>query len=169
MGSSEISSPSTPSFLFNSPPFDQVVANMVTESGCRGDGNRAAGRDFDGRIDEVFFPVAFAGGNVAGQSVAGQGRDGDVVNAPDAAFEHAAAPDWNVARQAERLDLPSAGVAAGAAELDVNDARGAEVESSLRITGVANGFVEANRGLQLFLELGMVEDVIPPERLLHHQ
>jgi len=41
--------------------------------------------------------------------------------------------------------LPSAGVAADAAELDINDARGVEVESGLRITRVANGFVEANR------------------------
>src|SRR5712664_1817735 len=169
MGSSEISSPGTPGFLLNSPPFDQVVANMVTESGRGGDGNRAAGRDFDGRIDEVFFPIAFAGGNVAGQSVAGQGRDGDVANAPDAAFEHATAPDRNVARQAERLDLASAGVAADAAELDVNDARGAEVESSLGITRVANGLVEANRSLQLLLEPGVIENVVPPKRLLHHQ
>src|SRR5712664_2278177 len=159
----------TPGFLLGGPAFDEVTADMIAESWCGGDRNRAAGRDFDGRIDEVFLPIAFAGGNVAGQSVAGQGRDGDVVSATDAAFEHPAAPDWNAARQAERVDLPSAGVAADAAELDVNDARGAEVESSLRITGVANGFVEANRGLQLFLELGMVEDVIPPERLLHHQ
>src|SRR6267378_2116746 len=159
----------TPGFLLGGPAFDQVVANIVTESGCGGDGNRATGRDFDGRIDEVFFPIAFAGGNVARQSVAGQGRDGDVVNAPDAAFQHAAAPDRNVVRQAEGLDLPGAGVAADAAQLDVNDARCVQVESSLRITRVANGFVEANRSTQLLLELGVVENVIPPKRLLHHQ
>src|SRR6267143_1778651 len=137
----------TPGFLLGGPAFDQVVAHIVTESGCGGDGNRATGRDFDGRIDEVFFPIAFAGGNVARQSVAGQGRDGDVVNAPDAAFQHAAAPDRNVVRQAEGLDFSSTGVAADAAELDINDARGTKVESSLGITRVANGFVGKSESL----------------------
>jgi len=32
-----------------------------------------------------------------------------------------------------------------------------------------DGFVEGKSGLQLFLELGVVEDVIPPKGLLHHQ
>src|ERR1700674_5108651 len=52
----------TPSFLLNRPTFDQVTANIIAESGCSGDLNRAGGGDFYGRIDDVFFPVAPAGG-----------------------------------------------------------------------------------------------------------
>src|SRR6267378_1687049 len=163
------SSTGTPGFLFNRPAFDQVVANMVTESWRGGDLNRAARRDLDGRIDNVLFPIALAGGNIARQGIAGQGRDGDVVDAPNAAFQHTAAPDRNVARQAESLDFPGAGVAADAAQLDINDASGVELESGLSVSGVADGFVETNRGLQLPLELRVIGDVIPPEGLFHHQ
>ena len=42
---------------------------MIAESGSGGDWNRTGGGDFDGGIDDVFFPVALAGGDVAGQRV----------------------------------------------------------------------------------------------------
>ena len=40
---------------------------MIAESGSCGDWNRAGGGNFDGGIDDVFFPVKLAGGDVAGQ------------------------------------------------------------------------------------------------------
>src|SRR6266436_674798 len=70
---------------------------MIAESGRGGDLNRAARRDFDRRVDDVLFPIAFAGGNIAGQRVAGQCRDCDVVSASDTALEHAAAPNRDLA------------------------------------------------------------------------
>src|SRR5438876_8915989 len=66
---------STPGFLFRGPAFDQVAANMIAESRRGGDLNRATGRDFDRRVDDVLFPIAFASGNIAGQRVAGQRSD----------------------------------------------------------------------------------------------
>ena len=108
---------------------------MIAESGRGGDGNRAARRDLDRWIDDVFSPIALAGGDITGERVAAKGRDGDVVNAADAAFQHATAPNRNIARQAELLDFPSARVAADTAELDVDDARGAEVNEQLRRRG----------------------------------
>src|SRR5882762_8766907 len=101
---------------------------MIAESGRGGDLNCAAGRDFDGWVDDVLFPIAFAGGNIAGQRVAGQGRDRDIVSPADTALEHAAAPYGYLAGEAKSLDLASAGVASDATTLDVDDARGAEVE-----------------------------------------
>ncbi len=84
-------------------------------------------------------------------------------------FEHAAAPRGYAAGEAESLDLASASVAADAAQLDVNDARGAEFERGFRIPDVADRLVKANGSSQMPLELCVVGDVIPPERLLHHQ
>src|SRR5256885_9447354 len=160
---------STPGFLFRGPAFDQVAANMIAESRRGGDLNRATGRDFDRRVDDVLFPIAFASGNIAGQRVAGQRSDRDVVSAADTALEHAAAPNWNVAGEAERLDLAGAGVAADAAYLDVDDACSAEIQSSFSIAEMTDRLIEAQRSLQMPLELCVIGDVIPPERLLHHQ
>src|SRR5258708_35961445 len=111
---------------------------MIAESGRGGDLNRAARRDFDRRVDNVLFPIAFAGGNIAGERVAGQGGDRDVVSAADTAFQHAAAPNRDVAGEAESLDLASAGVAADAAHLDVDDASGAEIQSGFSIADMAD-------------------------------
>src|ERR1700730_2871522 len=98
----------TPRFLLGGPAFDQVAANMIAESGRGGDRNRAAGGDFYRRINDVFLPIALAGRYVSGQRVAGERRDGDVVGSTDAGFEHAAAPDRDVAGQAQGLNLPGA-------------------------------------------------------------
>ena len=87
----------------------------------------------------------------------------------DTALQHAAAPDRDIAGEAESLDFSGAGVAADAAHLDVDDARGAEVQSSFSIADVADRLVEAQGGLQMPLKFCMIGDVIPPERLLHHQ
>src|SRR5260370_21697265 len=129
---------------------------MIAESGRGGDLNRAAGRDFDGRVDDVLFPIWFAGGNMAGKRGAGQGRDGNVVGPADTALEHAAAPHGYVAGEAESLDLASAGVAADATHFDVNDARGAEVQSGFSIADVADRLVEAPGSVQRPVKLSVI-------------
>src|SRR2546422_10897473 len=90
----------TPGFLFSGPAFNEVTADMIAESGRGGDLNRAAGGDFDGRIDDVLFPIAFVSGNIAGESVTGQGRDRDVVRPTDTTLQHATTPRGYVAREA---------------------------------------------------------------------
>ena len=142
---------------------------MIAESGRRRDLNRAAGGDFDRRIDDVFFPITFAGGDIAGERVAGKGRDRDVVCPADAALEHATAPCGYVAREAQRLDFFRARMAADAAQLYVDDARGIEFYGGFRVADVMNRFVETNRSLQLPLELCVIGNIVPPEWLLHHQ
>src|SRR5437588_6174661 len=142
---------------------------MISESRRGGDLNRAAGRDFDGWVDDILFPIPFAGGDIAWQRVAGQGRDRDVMSPADAALEHTPTPDRDIASQAQSLDLSSAGVAADATHLDVDDARGTEVQSGFRIADVTDRLVEAQRGFQMSLKSCVIGDVIPPERLFHHQ
>src|SRR5258708_37627322 len=98
----------TPGFLFRGPAFDEVTADMIAESGRRRDLNRAARGDFDWRIDDVLFPITFAGGDIARECVARQGRDRDVVWPADAAFEHAATTRADVSGEALSPDLARA-------------------------------------------------------------
>src|SRR6185437_3759488 len=59
----------------------------------RGRGDGAVGAHGNFRINEVFLPIAPAGADIAGEGEVRQRREGDVVGAPNAAFEHAATPD----------------------------------------------------------------------------
>src|SRR5882672_4490193 len=158
-----------PGFFFDGPAFDEFTADMITEAGCIGNANGALRRNFNFRFDDVFGPVAFAGGNVARQGIAGEGSNGDVVGAADAGFEHAPAPNGNIFCEAVTLACACTGMAANAAEFYVDDARGAEFDGCGRIANVLDGFIEAERSLQEFLQFGMCVDVVPPERLLHHE
>src|SRR5690348_8977318 len=78
--------------LFNGPSFDEVVADMIAESRSLRDLDCTLRRDGDFRFDDVFHPIARAGGNVARHRITRQSRDSDVVGATDAALEHAATP-----------------------------------------------------------------------------
>src|SRR6516225_10106563 len=142
---------------------------MIAEAGGLRDADSALGRYGNLRFDDVFDPVARAGGNIAGQGVAGKGGHGDIVSAPDAGFEHAPAPDGNPLGPAICLNVARAGVAADAAEFDVDDAAGAELDGGLRIAKVGNGFIEAQHGFDLLLQLGVRVNVVPPQRLFHHE
>src|SRR5580693_4114706 len=118
---------------------------MIAESWAGRDLDRAMRGDFDKRVDDVLFPITFAGGHIAGQRVAGQGSDRDVVGAANPAFEHAATPGRNFAREAKGLNLARAGMPADATQLDVNDPRGTELDGGFRVAEVPNRLVEANR------------------------
>jgi len=139
-------------FLFNGPPFDEFVADMIAESRRLRDSNRALGRNVYLGLDDVFGPITLAGGNVAGQHVAGKSRSGNVVSAADAGLEHAATPGRNVLVEAISLNLARAAVAADAAELYVDDAASAECNGGLCVAKVLDGFVEADAGLDLLLQ-----------------
>ncbi len=84
--------------------FDAIEARRVADAGRGGNFYRALRRDFHFRLDDVFGPVAAAGGDVAGQSEIRQRGHGDVVRATDAGFEHAAAPDRDGFLLAEIVD-----------------------------------------------------------------
>jgi hypothetical protein len=57
-----------------------------------------------------------------------------------------------------------------APQLDVDDAAGAQLDGLLGVVRGADAFVQADGGLELGLQLGVVDDVVVAERLLdHHQ
>src|SRR5215469_16462485 len=60
--------------------------------------------------------------------------------------------------------------ASDSADFDVDDAASTEFQGSFRIAGIANGFVQADPGPELFLQAGMKIDVVVPQWLFdHHQ
>jgi hypothetical protein len=110
------------------------------------------------------------GGDIAGEGEVGERGEGDVVGAADAGFEHAAAPDGDVALLAEVVDFEGFGEAADAAEFDVDDAAGVEADGLFGVVGGADALVEADGGLEGGLELDVVDDFVVGERLFeHHQ
>ena len=76
--------------------------------------------------DYVFVPVAFAGGDVAGEREIGERGQRDVLGTADAGFEHAAAPDGDAVLLTKIVNAPPEGVAADAPELYVDDFAGPE-------------------------------------------
>src|SRR5882724_764334 len=93
----------------------------------------------------------------------------DIVGAAHAGFQHAAAPDRDVPSFGGVVDGNGFAHTPHPSGLDVEYAAGIEGEGELGIAGMPDGFVEAEFGLQLFLELCVVVDIVVPEWLLNHE
>jgi len=119
---------------------------MIAESRRGGDLNRATGRYFDRRVDDVLFPIAVASGNIAGQRAAGQRSDRDVVSAARYRTRACRRTQTGMLRARQRdwisraLEWPP-----DAAYLDVDDACSAEIQSSFSIADMADRLIEAQR------------------------
>src|SRR5215475_10422094 len=142
---------------------------MIAESRRLRGADCALWRDGDLGFDDVLDPVARTGGNIARQGVAGERRDGDIVRAADAAFEHAATPYRNILAGTVGLNFAGAREASNAAEFDIDDAAGAEFNGGLRVTQVGNRFVETESCFDLLLQFGVRVEIVPPQRLFDHQ
>src|SRR2546425_2756974 len=127
-----------PRFLFDGEAFDQVAADRITNAGTLRNNDCASRTDFDGRIDDVFLPVAAAGGDVARKGEAGESGKGNIVGAADSGFEHSAAPDGDFLGGTIFLDGAPAGMSADAAEFDVDDAARAQFDRGGSVTNVAD-------------------------------
>src|SRR6266568_883878 len=151
-------------FFSNRKFFDAFVARFETEAGTRGYANRTL------RIDDVFLPVAFAGSDIAREGEIGKRREGDIVRAADAGFEHAAAPDGDAVTLAEIVDAPRHGVTADTAKLDVDDLAGAQFDGGTRLLFRMNALIQTNWGVEFLLKFDVAVEVVPAERLFdHHQ
>ena len=78
------------------------------------------------------------------------------MRAPDAGFEHAAAPDGNAALLAKIVDAPRDRVAADAAKLNVDNFAGAEFHSGARLFLGVNAFVEADWRVEFLLQFDVL-------------
>src|SRR2546423_13022903 len=120
-------------FLANGESVNAFASYFKANSVCVGRGDSSRISDSDGRLDDVFGPVARARRNVAGQREAARGRHRNVVRAPDAGLKHPAAPDGHVRFTTDRFDTTRFCVAADATELDVDDTTRAQSDCLARI------------------------------------
>src|SRR5262245_10262131 len=103
---------------------DVVVIELVAEAGLIADFDGAPRSGFDGWLNDVLLPIAFARGDVAGEYEIGEGGERDVVRASDAGFEHAAAPNGNTRSLRDVVNTLGFGKSAHTAQFDVYDATG---------------------------------------------
>src|SRR5215469_5064070 len=112
---------------------DEVEIERVTETAIIADGDSSLRRNLDGGMDDVALPITLAGRDVAGQREVRQGGKGDVVGAADSRFQHAAAPNGDACGLRHIVDALRFAEAAYAAQLDINDAAGAQPDSLLGV------------------------------------
>src|SRR6202789_3433005 len=148
--------------------FDAIEARCVADARHRRNFNGSARGHFHFRLDDVFGPIAAAGGNVAGQREIRQRGHGDVVGAADAGFEHAAAPHRNRFRLTQIVNFPGGGVAADAAEFHIDDFAGADFDRGAGVLVIVNTSVEADRRFELALQRGVGIDIVVAQRLLDY-
>src|ERR1035438_6425243 len=146
------SSRSTEDLVAHRDAANEIEIELVAETGSVAQRNGAVGRSFHLGRDDVLFPVALTGRDVAGEHEVGQAGEGDIVGAPDAGLEHAAAPDRNAGGLRDIVDAFGLAESGDAAELDVDDAAGVQLDGLLGVTRGANALVEADGGLELGLE-----------------
>ena len=103
---------------------DEIVVEFVAEARLVANGDGAARRGLDRRLDDVARPVALAGRNIARQHEIGQRGQRDVVRPADARFQHAAAPYRNARRLRHVVHALGFGESAHAPQLDIDDAAG---------------------------------------------
>src|ERR1044072_5754876 len=106
------------------------------------------------------MPVAGAGRNVSGQRESLERGHRDVMRPADAGFEHAAAPNRDVVLTTDAFDLLRLRMAADASKLKVDYSRRAKRNRVLRVFAGTNRFVETDWRSDLFLQRGVIEDVV---------
>src|ERR1700730_3124509 len=122
------------------------------------------------RLDDVLMPVTPARGHVAWQNEVRQRGKRYVVRTTDARLQHPPAPHRNAVRHAKIMNLLGYRVPAHAPHLYVDDLARPQPDRRLGMLQRVNALVQANRRLQLPLQLHVRVQIIPTERLLdHHQ
>src|SRR5215469_4640908 len=91
------------------------------------------------------------------------------MRAAHAGLKHASAPYRNSEALCDIMDGEGLRKATDAADLDVDDATGTQLQSRFCITRIVNGFVQAERGFEHLLQTRVKVEVVVPQRLLDHQ
>src|SRR5260370_3217657 len=112
---------------------DQIEARREADAGSVGNAYGALRRDADLRLDDVFAPITAARGDIPGERKIRQRGEGNVVGAPDARFEHPAAPHRHLVLLAKVVNAPRHGVAAHAPQRHLDDAAGTPRQRRARL------------------------------------
>ena len=90
------------------------------------------------------------------------------MSAANAGFKHAAAPDGDTAAVTEIVNASGLKVATNTAKFNVDDFARAESDGGFGVFVSVNALVEADGGLQIFLDFDVAEEVVPAKGLLDH-
>src|SRR5947199_8405877 len=154
----------------DSQAFDEILFDRISNARTAALANLSIRRDFDRRIDDVLRPITLTRRDIARQCKIHETGKSDVMCSPDARFQHAGTPDRNSVIAANVMHGPGLPVPANAAELDVDDFASTDLYRFAGILGGMDRFIEADRRLDMFLKLGMIDDVFVMQTLLenHH-
>lgn len=158
-----------PSSVSTRETINQITLYGVADTKSSWPLDRSSDCDVDFGIDNVFFPVTVASRNIAGKNKIWKGGHGNVMCPSHARFQHASAPHGNGMLRADVMGSACLAVAAHAPQLQINDPAGAHFDCRLRVARVTDAFVQADSGVQAFLQLGVGVDVIPLQGLLNHE
>src|SRR5437667_3069000 len=100
--------------------------------------NRPIRSDRYRRLNDVFFPIASAGGNVSRQLESRQRSHGDIVRAANPGFQHTAAPYRNPPFTTNSFDLFRFRMTTNTPEFDVDDAAGSKFDRVPRVLRGSN-------------------------------
>jgi hypothetical protein len=161
--------PDVPITCANGQLVDSIAPNGVAEAGSLRHVNRALRRDLNFGLDDIFVPISLARGNISRKRETRERGHRDVVRPPNTSLQHSATPDRNGVLAADLLDPPRFAVAADPPELNINDPAGFQFDGRESVPRIINAFIQTDRGLDLRLQLRMRVDVVPVQRLFHHQ
>src|SRR5438445_164884 len=149
---------STERHLANGDFTQEIVIDGVAETRLIANRDRAPGSHFHCGRNDVAFPVTFAGRHISGQTEIRQRGERNVVCPPNARLQHAATPDRNSRRLSRVVHALGLAKSTYAAELDIDDAAGAQLDGLLGVMRRADAFIQTDGRLQLRLQLGMIDD-----------
>src|SRR5438309_9409319 len=149
--------------------FDEVTLHSETQPRRLGNANGSAARYFHLGLDDVFCPISLASRDVSGQSETRLRRHGDVMSPADARFQHASAPYRDPVLTADIMDLPGAGMPAHTPQLDVDNPAGPQFDCRLCMPRIGDAFIQTNGGVDQRLQFCVAMDLVPLQRLLHHE
>src|SRR5258708_8852845 len=97
---------SQPDFIYRA-ALDQIEARREADARSVGNAYGALRRDANFRLDDVFAPIAAAGGDIAGERKIRQRGEGKVVGEADARIEQPAAPHRHLGMLANAVNAPA--------------------------------------------------------------
>src|SRR6185503_387174 len=113
---------STDRLLTNGDLGHVLAIDRVAKTRLLTDMDGASRGGFDRRRDDVALPIAVAGRDIAGQNEIRKSGKRNVVRAPDAGFEHAAAPHRDSSGLRDIVNALGLAEPAHAPEFDIDDA-----------------------------------------------
>src|SRR5579884_341994 len=149
-------------------PVERGSINLHADPGILRDANATLSVDDDGFDQDIALEILIGGRDVARKVEGGEATEVNVERLPEAGLEHSAAPSRCAPKCADASREHGLAIPAEPGGLDVDYPRCSDPQCLLGVAGRTDAFVQTDRGIDLLLQLGMIEDVVPTQRLFQH-